>query len=97
MNSRMKRKIAAKEHNDRIHLMNEIKGLRSKIYAKHRVNVMVTFDHTNESVITEIDRLKGILNCDTPPRKVVNSGGREFARMHLAAIAAMAGIGHVNG
>ena len=95
MNSRLMRKIAAKEHNDRVILMDELRAIRASVYAKHGVSVMATYDKTNESVRREIDRLSVILESDFPPRKVVTSGASNFARMHLAAIAAMAGIGHV--
>ncbi|MGL5775000.1 MAG: hypothetical protein ACRCYB_06605 [Aeromonas veronii] len=95
MNSRLARKIAAKEHNDRIALMEEMASIRARIYSKHGARVMVSYDNTNESVRIEIDRLKAIFESDAPPRRDVNGGRRDFARIHLAAIAAMAGIGHV--
>lgn len=92
MNSRLSRKIAAKEHNDRIALMDELIAIRARIYRKHGASVMVSYDKTNESVRREIDRLKAIFESDTPPKRAVGDGRRDLARMHLAAIAAMAGI-----
>ncbi|MGL5393781.1 MAG: hypothetical protein ACRDBQ_00740 [Shewanella sp.] len=92
MNSRLARKIAAKEHNDRIALMDELIAIRARIYRKHGASVIVSYDNTNESVRREIDRLNDIFESDERTRMVVGDGRRGLARMQLAAIAAMAGI-----
>lgn len=92
MNSRLARKIAAKEHNERIHLIVELTDIRARIYRKHGASIIVSYDNTNESVRREIDRLKAIFESDARPRMVVGDGRRGLARMQLASIAAMAGI-----
>lgn len=99
MNSRMRRKADAERHNNRRILLSELTHIQSEIYRKHRVYVRALYDDTNQSVSDEIDRLNLIFSSDNPPpktpKKVSVLGGRSIARMQLAAIAAMAGIGHI--
>ena len=63
--------------------------LRKLIYAKHKASVFVTYS-CNESLRGEIERLQGIFKSDDPPKRKVTSS---VARLQLAAIAAMAGLG----
>lgn len=94
MNIRMRRKADAKRHNNRRILLSELTHIQSEIYRKHKVHVRVLYDDTNQSVINEIGRLKSIFPSDNPPpKKVAVIGGVSVARLQLAAIAAMAGIG----
>lgn len=101
MNSRKWRKIAAKEHNDRIDLTAEIKDLRIKIFEKHRVSV-ATEQGDNNAMQAATERLRGILESDTPPavkagrNRSVGLGRHELARIQLAVIAAMAGISNTD-
>lgn len=97
MNSRMRRKADAERHNNRIILLSELAHMKEEVYRKHRVYVHAAYDHTNQSISDEIDRLKLILSSDNPPpqKKIAALGGRSMARMQMSAIAAMAGIGHI--
>ncbi|MNC00225.1 hypothetical protein D3C77_147420 [compost metagenome] len=95
MNSRQRRKQAAQEHNDRPALLQGLRDLQSAIHAKHGAWVQAVIDSSNSSVLMEIARLRGILEAETRPRRVLDEGGAGRLRAHqkLAMIAAMAGMG----
>lgn len=96
MNSRQRRKQAAQEHNDRPALLQGLRDLQSAIHAKHGTWVQAVIDNSNDSVVREIEKLRGILEVDVPPPRpvaVVGGAGRLRAHQKLAMIAAMAGIG----
>lgn len=89
MNSRQRRRYEAIEHNERVKLERDLTELHKLIYEKHKSSVFVTYS-CNESLRGEIERLKGILCSEKPPKRKVASNA---ARLKLAAIAAMAGLG----
>lgn len=90
MNSRQRRKQAAQEHNDRIELMQELSELQLAIYTKHGVRVRVEIDSRNYSVVREIEKLRGILEADTPPpRPAPGRSGLSLA----AAVAVLSAMG----
>lgn len=97
MNIRQRRKQAAQEHNDRIELMQELSDLQLAIYTKHGVRVRVEIDSRNYSVVREIEKLRGILEADTPPprsaprRSGIRRGGL-YATLALAALGEAMGV-----
>lgn len=92
MNSRQRRKLAAREHNDRPALMQELKDLQSSIHTKQGTWVQAVIDNSNDSVRLEIAKLRGILKSDTPPSRPV--ANRRKVRAGIA-LAFMAGMGVV--
>lgn len=95
MNSRLRRKQAAREHNDRIALMFDLRQVQDAIHAKHGAWVQVVIDDSNDSLRREIAKLRGIFEADAPPPRPVAVGGgagRLRARQKLAIVAAMASL-----
>lgn len=93
MNSRLRRKEAAEEFNNRRVMVVELRQLQQDILQKHGIFVPSFYGNSCAEVYKEITRLMPILDSDIPPPRRV--GSRATTRLQLAAIAAMAGIGHI--
>ena len=93
MNSRLRRKEAAEEFNNLRIMLGELRQLQQDILRKHGTFVPAFYGNSCAEVYKEITRLTPILDSDIPPPRRV--GARANTRLQLAAIAAMAGIGHI--
>lgn len=93
MNSRLRRKEAAEEFNNRRIMLIELRQLQQDILQKHGTFVPAFYGNSCAEVYKEITRLTPILYSDTPPPRRVEP--RDTTRLQLAAIATMAGIGHI--
>ena len=92
MNSRERRKLAAKEHNDCIDLRSQISEMQQAVRKKHGVLVRIIYGDTSMKMRENLLMLRGMLEADSPPNRAISQKRRIVSGAALAGLAGMGAL-----